>query len=33
MIELVQTLANAKVRADETDIPPGCKLKITMEAR
>jgi hypothetical protein len=33
MIELVQALANARVRADENDVPPGCKLKITMEAR
>lgn len=33
MIELVQALANARVRADETDVPPGCKLKTTMEAR
>lgn len=31
VIELIQRLANAAVRAG--DIPPGCKLKVTQEAR
>lgn len=31
VIELIQKLANAAVRAG--DIPPGCKLKVTQEAR